>query len=170
METTSKFHQLCAVYDAAQVRFEEYKKNCHLFSIEFTQHLKEYYQIPEKQFSLYRIDREGRFDLVPSSLIHAIDLFDDHYWHFGIGLTVCRAPETLPEELILIHLFFRKEEGKEFFLKHTLSDKEFEVFQGKKDSFIPFLDDLFNTIRSSYDGYIQQFIGERTTRKLGFKQ
>ena len=92
---------------------------------------------------------------------------DSNHWHFGIGLTVCRAPESYPEELILIHIIFRKE-GDDFKLRHTFSDQEFSVNRGDKDSYTPYFEDLFQTIVSSYKSHIQQFIGEKTTRKLGY--
>ena len=79
-----------------------------LIAIELVQELKAYYEIPESQFSLYRINQQNEFKLVQPELIHAIDLKNDHNWHFGIGLTVCKAAETLPKELILIHIIYRK--------------------------------------------------------------
>ena len=54
MEVT-KFHQLCSAYNSAQNNFEAYKKDCHLFSIEIVRELKAYYNIPESQFSLFKI-------------------------------------------------------------------------------------------------------------------
>lgn len=166
MENT-KFLELCNAYDNAQQRFETYKENCHLFSIEFVNELKAYFQIPDKQFSLYRINEEG-FDLVPNALIHAIRLYQDNYWHFGVGLTVCRAPETLPEELILIHLMFRKD-AESFYVKYAQVDQEFKVIKGDSESYKPFFDFLFQHILESYKSSIQRFFGTKTTRKLGFK-
>ena len=166
----SKFHQLCEAYDQAQINFEAYKTDCHVMSIAIVKELKSYFEIPESQFSLYRIDKTGGFDLVQSAMIHAIQLAADHYWHFGIGLTVCKAPETLPEELILIHLMFRKEKDDTYFIKYANDEKEFEIIKGDPGSFRSFFDFLFEIIMSSYKEHLQQFVGEKTTRTLGFKR
>ena len=167
---TTKFHQLCAAYDTAQSNFENYKQNCHNFAIELVKSLKLYYAIPEQQFTLYKIKEQNNFDLIHGSLLGALTLTPESYWHFGIGLTVCRAPESFPEELILIHVIFRKEKGNTYYLKHAYGEKEFKVTYKNPDSYAEYFDDLFDTIISSYNGHIQQFIGEKTTRKLGYLQ
>jgi len=169
METT-KFHELCGAYDAAQENFNTYEKDCHVFSMEFVREIKAYYQIPESQFSLYKTNKEGDFELVPSALIHALTLGEDHHWNFGFGLTVCRALETLPEELILVHIMFRKNNDDEFFVKYAYGGEEYKVEKGSSESYIPFFDFLFSTIIATYQGQMQQFIGEKTTRKLGYIQ
>lgn len=166
----SKFHQLCGAYDSAQTTFEAYKTDCHVLSIEIVKELKAYFGIPESQFSLYRINESGGFDLVPSALIHAIRLADDHFWHFGIGMTVCKAPETLPEELILIHLQFRKNLHGKYFIKYANDEKEFEIGKGDTKSYEPFFGFLFDLIIKSYQDHLQQFVGEKTTRKLGYRR
>lgn len=168
MEMT-KFHQLCNAYNTAQSKFDVYKTDCHLFSMEVVRELKSYYNIPESQFSLYKISKQKGFELVPSALIHAIALEEDHYWHFGLGLTVCKAPETLPEELILIHLMFRKNEDEKYFIKYANRDEEFEIKKGDSTSYHLFFDFLLEMILSSYNEHLQQFIGEKTTRKLGYR-
>lgn len=169
MEVT-KFHQLCAAYDTAQNNFEEYKKDCHIFSIEIVRELKAYYNIPESQFSLFKISEQKGFELVPDALIHAISLEQDLFWHFGVGLTVCKAPETLPEELILIHLMFRKNDEHKYFIKYANSEEEFEIIKGDSSSYQSFFDFLFNLIITSYNQQLQHFIGEKTTRTLGYRK
>ena len=167
----SKFNQLCEAYDIAQENFGVYKKKCHAFAVELSKELKEYYQVPEQQFSLYKVEDNNNFNLIRGSILGALTLTKDTHWHFGIGLTVCRVPNSYPEELILIHILFRKKERESsFYLKHTYSEQEFEVEIGDKASYLPYLDDLFVTIQSSYNKQIQQFVGEKTTRKLGYIQ
>lgn len=166
---SSKFHQLCHAYDNAQTNFEGYKTDCHIFSIEIVKELKAYYGIPESQFSLYRINDKGQFDLVQSALIHAIKLTEDNYWHFGVGLTVCKALETLPEELILIHLMFKKGIDNKYFVKYANDTKEFEITKGQSESYIAFFDFMFSLILKSYNEHLQQFVGKKTTRTLGYK-
>ncbi len=165
----SKFHQLCNAYDKAQVNFDAYKKDCHILSVEIVKELKSYLNIPESQFSLYRVSDQNEFTLVPDALLHAITLVDGNYWHFGVGLTVCKAPETLPEELILVHLMYRKNSKGEYYIKHAQLDTEFEIVKGNSDSYIPFFDYIFDEIINSYKDQLQQFVGEKTTRKLGYR-
>ena len=164
-----KFHELCNAFDHAQKKFDSYKTDCHLISMEIVKELKSYFNVPESQFTLYRINENNRFELVPSALIHAINLVDGNYWHFGIGLTVCKAPDTLSEELILIHLMYRKNLEGDYFIKQAQTDTEFEIVKGNSDSYKPFFDDLFNTIIKSYDDQLQPFVGDKTTRKLGYR-
>ncbi len=168
MELT-RFHKLCNAYGTAQEKFEAYKTDCHLLSIEIVKELKAYYNVPETQFSLYSINADDDFELVTPALIHAIQLKEDHFWHFGVGLTVCRAPETLPEELILIHLMFRKNNKDQYFIKYAYDDQEFEVKKGKLSSYTPFFDFIFDAILNSYDTQLQQFVGQKTKRRLGFR-
>ncbi len=168
METT-KFHELCIAYDNAQNNFNNYKTDCHLFSMEIVREFKAYLNIPESQFSLYKISEQKGFELVPSALIHAIRLSEDHYWHFGVGLTVCKALETLPEELILIHLMFRKNDKGNYYVKHAQLKQEFQITKGDSSSYKTFFEFIFEAIKSSYNEQIQQFVGEKTTRKLGYR-
>ena len=167
---TSKFWELCAAYCKAQKQFEAYKKDCHQFAVEIIEELKSYYKVPESQFSLYRIADNQVFEMVIPAALHAIDLKDDNFWHFGVGLTVCHAPETLPEELILIHLMFRKNDKKQYFLKYAFEDAQFEINRKDAKSFQPFFDFLFELILSSYRESLQRFIGDKTERKLGYIQ
>ena len=167
MELT-KFHMMCTAYGNAQERFETYKTDCHILSMEIVRELKAYYDIPEGQFSLYYINKEDGFELVTPALIHAIDLKEDNYWHFGVGLTVCKAPETLPEELILIHMMFRKNSDGKYFVKYAYDKKEFEIIKGQNKTYIPFFEFIYELIISSYEGHLQQFIGKKTKRKLGY--
>jgi hypothetical protein len=167
MEMT-KFHQLCGAYDKAQTMFDNYQRECHLLSMEIVRELKSFFQIPESQFSLYKINDKGGFELVPAALIHAIRLAEDHYWHFGVGLTVCKAPETLPEELILIHLMFKRNDKEECFINYANGNEEFQIKKGDSASYAPFFEYLFTTVINSYESQLQQFIGEKTTRRLGY--
>ena len=164
----TKFSLLCNAYDDAQDDFEKYKNNCHNFAIELVEQLKKYFEVPERQFTVYKVEENNNFDLIHGSLLGALTLTKDSHWHFGVGLTVCRTVEAFPEELILIHIIFRKEKGNTYFLRHTYGDKEFKVEMGALETYTTYFDDLFNTIISSYKGHLQQFIGEKTTRKLGY--
>lgn len=168
MEQT-KFHNLCMAYGKAQEDFGAFENSCHLISVELVKAFKEYFEIPDSQFSLYKIDSENEFEIVPPSLINALSLKEDSYWQFGIGVTVCTAPETLPQELILIHILLRKDLDGKYFVKYNNDPKEFEIKKGDSKTFHPFFDFLHDTIIKTYNEQLQHFIGQSTKRKLGFK-
>ena len=156
-------------YGKAQSDFSTFQQDCHLLAVVLVKSLKEHFQVPESQFSLYKINGENEFDLVPPSLINALSLKSDSFYQFGIGLTVCSAPETLPQELILIHVLLREDLDNKFFVRYANESREFEVNKEIKSSFDPFFNFLHDTIIRTYNEQLQSFIGQSTRRKLGYK-
>ena len=169
METT-KFKELCMAFGRAQNQFQNYKNDCHNFAVEMVNELKIYFQIPESQFSLYHIDGQNEFSLVQPELINAISLRPDSMWQFGIGLTVCSAPETLPKELILIPILIRRDLDANYFLRYGEQEQEFKIEKPEKYNFIPFFDYLHQTIVRSYDEELAHFIGQDTRRTIGYNK
>lgn len=166
----TKFHELCTAFGKAQGRFETFQNDCHLIAIELVKELKGYFEIPDSQFALYKINEQNEFNLVPPALINALTLRPDSLWQFGVGLTLCSAPETLPQELILIHILIRKDLNDNFFLRYGKVAKEIELTKGEKYNFVPFFDFLHENIIKTYDEQMQQFIGQDTRRKIGYNQ
>ncbi len=166
---STKFHQLCMAFGKATGDFDAFRNDCHMLAIEFVNSIKKYFEIPESQFSLYKINAEGEFGIVPPALINALSLKEDSHWQFGIGLTVCSAPETLPQELILIHILLYKDLDGKYFVKYSNDPKEFEIIKGVDSSFHQFFNFLHDTIIKTYNDQLQHFIGQSTRRKLGFK-
>lgn len=169
----SKFKELCMAFGRAQNQFENFQKDCHQFSIEMVNELIAYFKIPDSQFSLFKINAQNEFNLVQPGLVHALTLRPDSLWQFGIGLTVCTQPETLPQELILIHLLIRNDLEDNFFLRYANKNEEEEQEHkiekiGDKFNFIPFFDYLHETIIKSYDDELRHFIGTETRRKIGY--
>ena len=169
MEPT-KFEELCQAYADAQDNFEAYRLDCHAFAIELVTEMKDYFQVPEKQFTLYRINDQSGFQLVSPALVHAIQLKPDNYWHFGVGLTVCKNPETLPEELILIYIKFRKNKDGSFTLLYANDDDEYIARKDDKPSLYAYFDYLYQSILDSYDSHLNQFLEPKTERRLGFQR
>lgn len=168
MEQT-KFHELCMAYGKAQQDFEKFETDCHLFSIELVKKFREYLKVPDSQFSLYKMHEEHGFVIVPPALINALTPAEGSFWQFGIGLTVCSAPETLPQDLILIHILIRKDMENKYYAKFGPEPKEFEINRNSENGFDAFFKFLHTTILSSYQEEFQKFIGQNTSRKLGFK-
>ena len=65
---------------------------------------------------------------------------------------------------------FRKNDENNYFIKYAYREEEFEVKKGDSSSYQPFFDFLFNLIITSYNEQLQHFIGEKTTRKLGYRK
>lgn len=125
-------------------------------------------EMPDSQFSLYKINDQNEFDLVPPALINTLTLRSDSLWQFGVGLTVCSAPETLPQELILIHILMRKDLNDNHYLRYGNVVTEIELEKDGEYNFLPFFDFLHKTIMKTYDEQMQQFIGQNTRRKIGY--
>ena len=168
MELT-KFHEMCMAYGKAQQDFQTFETDCHIFSVELVKKFREYLEIPDSQFSLYKIDKNNEFVIVPPSLINAMSPAAGTYWQFGIGITVCSAPETMPQDLILIHILIRKDLENKFYAKFGPGQKELEIDRKNENGFNEFFTFLHQTVVSSYQTEFQKFIGHNTFRKLGFK-
>lgn len=168
MENT-KFHELCMVFGKAQQDFQKFEIDCHLFAVELVKKFKVYLKIPDSQFSLYKIDEKNEFEIVSPALVNAITAAKDSFWQFGIGLTVCSAPETLPQELILIHVLVRRDLDNKFYAKFGPEPQEFEISKSESDGFNDFFEFLHKNIVNSYEHEFQKFIGQNTARKLGYK-
>lgn len=168
MELT-KFQKLCMAYSKAQEDFGNFQNSCHFTSVDFVKELKTYFEIPESQFSLYKINAANEFEIVAPALINALSLKEDSHWQFGIGLTVCSAPETLPQELILIHILIRKNTDGNYFVRYESDATEFEINREDPTSFHPFFEFLSETIIKTYTEKLQHFIGQNTRKKLGYK-
>lgn len=164
----SKFKELCMAYTQAQKGFQNFQSECHDLSVNLVDELKTYFNIPESQFSLFRINESGEYNLVQPGLVNALTLRSDSRWQFGIGLTVCSAPETLPQELILFQILIRQDLEGNFFLKYGDLEQEFEMKKSEERDFIPFFDYIHNEIIRVYENHMTHFIGEHTERKIGY--
>ncbi len=167
MEKT-KFKELCIAYTNAQQGFQNFQNECHDLSVNLVEELKKYFEIPESQFSLFRINENNEFILVQPGLVNALTLREDSRWQFGIGLTVCTAPETLPQELIMMQILIRQDLDGNFYLKYGDQEQEFRIEKSEERNFIPFFDHIHSEILNVYENHMTHFIGEDTERKIGY--
>ena len=163
----SKFHELCGAYQKAQQDFQDYQNDCHQFALDFVKQFKEHFEIPPSQFSLFKINANNEFTLVQPSVINALVLRDDSLWQFGVGMTVCSAPETLPQELILIPILLRRDMDGTHYIKYG-DMREFKIEKKDQYNFDEFFEFLFETIKDTYNQQLVQFIGHDTERKIGY--
>jgi hypothetical protein len=165
----TKFKELCQAYSKAQSDFENFRNESHEFAVAMIEKLKSYFEIPESQFSLYSVGQNNEFTLVLPEVINAISLRPDSLWQLGIGLTVCKAPETLPQELILLHILIRRDIDGVFYLKYVDENQEHKIEKSDDWNFIPFFDFLHDKIIETYQDQLTQFIdGDSTRRKIGY--
>ena len=164
----TKFKELCTAFSKAQSDFIAFQSDCHQFAVEMMEELKVYFEVPDKQYSLYKINEQNQFVLVQNALVNALTLRPDSSWQFGIGLTVCSAPESLPQELILIHIHIRQDMDGDFYIKYGNQEEEHKVMNEEKFDFIPFFDFLHETIIKTYEDHITHFVGKETRRKIGY--
>lgn len=155
-------------YGKAHEDFSTFERECHAISVELVNQLRVYLALPPSQFSLYKIDKEGEHHIVPPSLINALTLRPDAFWQFGIGLTLCSALETLPQELVLIHIQLKKTMENRFVVKFGNVPTEFEIRKDDKASFTTFFDFIHESIVKLYNEQYNQFVGQSTKRKLGY--
>jgi len=154
-------------YSKAQQEFQEFRIECHDLAVGFVKELKSYLQIPETQFSLFSIDANIEFKLVQPALVSALKLRKDSLWHFDVGLTVCSAPETLPQELILLHILLRKDVDGGFFLRYGEKGDEHKIEKEENWSFTPFLDYLHKFILEVYRDQVIHSLSQDSRRRIG---
>ena len=166
----SKFKELCTAFKTAQGEFKNFQDDTYNFSVELVEEFKSYFEVPESQFSLFKFNKKNEFNLVQPAIINALALRPDSLWQFGVGLTVCNAPETLPQELILIHIMIRRDLDGNFFLSHgnQAEPNEIPVEKKGKYNFVPFFDALYETIINTHSQQMTHFIGQDTRRTIGY--
>lgn len=164
----TKYNDLCLAYGKAQEEFRLYHNGCLSICRDLVSELKSYFEIPESQFSIYQVTDENEFELVAPGLINAMSLKEDSCWHFGVGMTLCVNPETLPQELLLIHIALRKDIDNGYMVKYANHKQEFPITSDDKSSFIPFFDFLHESVMRVYSEQLHLFIEQYTKRKLGY--
>ena len=165
----SRFTELCEAFQRAQSEFTNFQNDCQNLAEEMIQKFLEYFEIPDSQFSLFSINENNDFLPAEGGVESALTLRDDSFWEFGIGLTVCCAPEKLPKELILIHIMIRKDLNGNYFLRYANEEQERKIDKNPECfDFVPFFDFLHKTIITTYDEKLTYFIGQDTRRKIGY--
>ena len=165
----TRYQQLCSAYEKVQQEYTQVENDCLAFGGELVQNFTEYFEVPEGYLSYYKITDDNHFDLVLPDMTHALRYSGDGFWDFGLGLTITSSIEEKVQDLILIHLFVKKDINGKFYTRIARDKTEFEIDIHKPESYHPFFDFLKNSVIQSYDEGFQEFIGQHTTRKLGYK-
>lgn len=154
----SKYDDLCAEYQQASARFNQYADYCYTFADEFFTGLKEYLDCPDDTIKFYApqdmLDIKQGCDL-KKALLHS----PDGYYSLCFSLTLKNSGE---QDVVLAALRIKK--ASDYFLvKVGLSRKEFEI--SAKEDFIPAFDYIYDSIKNYYqrDGFIKS-----TSNPIGF--
>lgn len=166
----SKFEDLCMTFNGANQEFSKLRHDCLGFANEIWNNIIQYYEVPDSQISLYRISDDEEFELVRPSIINALNLREDSYWEFGIGLSLCSTPGSLPEDLILIQFLIRRDRENKYFIKTNVLKTERQIERNKYFDFTTYFDELYKAIKDKYDEEFTHFFEKTTIRKLGYIQ
>jgi hypothetical protein len=165
----TRYQQLCAAYEKVQQEYTQVERDCLSFGDELVRNFIRYFEVPDGLLSYYKITEDNHFDLVLPDMAHALRYHKDGFWDFGLGLTITSSIEEKAEDLILIHLFVKKDFNGKFYTRIARDKTEFEIELHNPESYHPFFDFLKDSVIESYEEGFQEFIGQHTTRKLGYR-
>lgn len=165
----SKYQELCKAFSIARNNFTQYQEECHLFAQDFWSELIKYFKIPKGRILLHFIDEYGEIETTELPIINAMQLRNDAFFEFGIGITLCEKGNSKINETFILPI-------------HTAIDTEgthkirlgeygsiYKIDTQKKDRYKDFLDALFNSVQSSYLEGLTEIRSKNTLRRIGFK-
>jgi len=164
----SKFDELCHAYSTARTNYMDYRKSCHDFAGDFISGMLDYYGCPREQVTYIplsgQIDPKHRY-----SLADTMQLAEDTYWHFGMGITLCPVEDEGPGETVALAFAVKKHESI-YYIRIGGFEQEFEFHEKSKTEYNKFYDFLFSRIKEDYEKGLQKFLDqEHGTRKIGFQ-
>ena len=163
----SKFEDLCRAYATSRKNYFDYRDACLKFGTNLVNGMIDYFKCPREQVKFIPLKE----DIKPNtmySLLGAMDLDDDTFWHFGLGLTLYEAPNVFPQETALLPLLVKKVDDS-FIVKFGTHGEEFKIHKDKPDEQTAFYEFVFRQIKESYEKALQRFLEQKeTSRKIGF--
>jgi len=163
----SKFEELCKSYATARENYFNYRNACWDFASHLVSGMIDYFQCPKEQVKFIPLKGDEKPGSV-YTLMGAMHLDDDTFWHLGVGLTLYIAPNVFPHETILLPLLIKKVTDY-FIVKLDGHQKEFKIHIDKTDEFDTFYEFVFQQIQETYEKGLQRFLDQNeATRKIGF--
>ncbi len=163
----SKFKELCKAYETARINFFDYRRDCHTFASKLIDGLIDFLQCPKEQIKFIPLKKDYESDFT-YTLMGAMHLNDDTFWHLGVGITLYKEPNIFPHETVLIS-FLIKEKSDSFTVKLGDSGKEFEILKDKPEDFNEIYEFIFNQIKETYEKGLKRFLEQKeTSREIGF--
>lgn len=166
----SKFEELCRAYAVARKNYFDYRDTCCKFAHTLVSGMIDYFKCPKEQIKFIPLKGE----VEPNSsytVMGAIHLDDDTFWHLGVMLTLYEAPNVFPHQPVLLQLLIKKVDDY-FIVKLGTKRQEFTIHEDKPDEFNPFYEFIFVLIKENHEKGLQRFLGKEQKkeepRKIGF--
>jgi hypothetical protein len=166
----TKFEELCQVFTHAKDDFEKYKSDCAIFAENIWNNLISYYQIPHDNISLYRLNEEGKFELIIPSMFKALVLMQDARWSFAVGVTLQHNIAKEMEDVILISFFIRKDAKQNYYISSNFIQQESLIKLENNQDYYNYFDKIFTIVVDNYTNEFNEFTQQKNIRQIGFKK
>ena len=165
----SKYSELCESFASAYVNYRKYESDCNELALVLWKYMVDYFEIPQEQITLYRINELGEFEPCAFPMLNAMLLREDAFFEIGIGLTLYQTMNDFPHETIILPIHFSID--TEGFYKTRLGEegKIYVVEISKVESFDEFFHGIYENIVQSYKTGLSDLRSKNTFRKIGFK-
>jgi hypothetical protein len=139
----SKYQELCSAFMQAYGQFTNYREECHDFAAGLFNYLAHWLEVPPSNIQLISIGPNGGY-APASSLPDAMMPTEDGSWYFGIGVALSQDYLRTSEEMVVFHLFIRKENGG-FTARLGPEGRKFALDADNLETFGPFCEFAFQT-------------------------
>jgi hypothetical protein len=164
----TKYDELCRAYGVAKANYQQYLADAEGFANFFKKALVAYFGVPKKLFSLHYIDEFGEIEKVKMPISNAMLLRNDAFFQLGIGISLCEAtePDTQETFILPIHLAIdvegvHKIRMGDYGALHIIDLKS-------KTPFDDFLDEVFESVKQSYEKGLTEIRSKNAVRRIGF--
>ena len=161
----SKYFEICEIIKNTQNDNSNYKEESTKFIEKLCDILKTDWGIPDTNFSVCPIKREGH-----KIIFDEIEMFmsSDTFWHYGVKITFYEKNIEMKLTDILFHFRFKKIKNK-YIAKISDEDKGFEIEFGDEESYHEYIKYLFNSISSILKNSLDDFLQNKTNEiQIGF--
>ena len=163
----SKYDELCTAYASSRKAYMDYRDGCFAFAQAVVEALVRYLEVPDGRVRLVPVNREPDPEAL-YSLAGAMHLDEDTYWHLGAVVDLGDPSGAFPPQSVLVRVLLKRcDEG--FCLRLGQEEEDLTVRDGFPQDMAAVTEHIFETIKSSYEQGLQQFLGQQEdTRKIGF--
>lgn len=162
----SKFDELCRSFAEARRQYSAYRDEHFRFADRLIRGLIEYFEIPQSQIRYVPTDEEVKTN-DQYTLLGAMHLDNDTFWHLGVIITFFDKPDRFPKQPVLF-VFRMKQKSDKFIIQNNPQDKEHIIDPNSREDFIRFYDSLFDSINNYFS--LQAFLEKEQPepRRIGF--
>ncbi len=166
----TRYEELCKAYAKNLHDFKTYKETCYRFAVTLMEELKQEFNIPDERLKLRSKDDPKE---VTESMLEAMDMQKDTYWHIRFSITVCSDTDENLKESMSFEISIKKI-GASFILAIP-NEREFTIEEREgRYNFKTFFDYLFSSLKSFYEQELDRFLTNATIAKkeqspIGFR-